>query len=367
MAKFCTQCGASLPDEIRFCTECGALNDTAESPAPPPADTPAAPPPSPPPQAAAPPPQQPVYQQPSQPVYQQPVYQQPAPPVPPPADPDRPPKGSKYEPISTGGFIGIFLLLCIPVIGLILMIVWACGGCRKVTKRAMARAMLILTAIMLVISLVLGLVAKSFIQNLFEDIGISTSQSGKTSKENKSGGLLSGLLGGGEEEEENPLGSLGALAGLLGGGSEGSGSSDPEDLEGLLGALGALEGMSGEEGSGSWEDILGSVEDANDQASAASNGWPKSLRSYPGGKSTAVESYRTEISGTTLEEMLEWIGDLKKDGFEYQDFYGFGFSEEDMLAMNGWWGYDGKTYLSVSYADGTVTVDHTSELPDLGF
>ncbi|MBQ7930612.1 MAG: zinc-ribbon domain-containing protein, partial [Clostridia bacterium] len=27
MAKFCTNCGASLSDETRFCTECGATLD----------------------------------------------------------------------------------------------------------------------------------------------------------------------------------------------------------------------------------------------------------------------------------------------------------------------------------------------------
>ena len=63
--------------------------------------------------------------------------------------------------------------------------------------------------------------------------------------------------------------------------------------------------------------------------------------------------------------MLGWIDQLKIDGFEFQDFYGFGFSESDMLSMDAWWAYDGKTYLSVSYYDGTVTVDHTKELPDL--
>ena len=63
--------------------------------------------------------------------------------------------------------------------------------------------------------------------------------------------------------------------------------------------------------------------------------------------------------------MLGWIEDLKGDGFEYQDFYDFGMSEQDMLDMNGWWGYDGNTYLSVSFSEGTVIVDHTKELPDL--
>ena len=62
---------------------------------------------------------------------------------------------------------------------------------------------------------------------------------------------------------------------------------------------------------------------------------------------------------------MGWIEHLKADGFEYQGFYDFGMSEQDMLDMNGWWATDGKLYLSMSYADGTVTVDHLSELPDL--
>ena len=56
---------------------------------------------------------------------------------------------------------------------------------------------------------------------------------------------------------------------------------------------------------------------------------------------------------------------LKKDGYEFQDFYDFGMTEEDMLSMNGWWATDGEIYLSVSYYDGLVTIDHTKELPDL--
>ena len=355
MAKFCTQCGATLPDETRFCTECGATLPGGADPAPPPpqAESPIQ---SPPPQQSAPPPQQPVYQQ--------PAYQQPAPPAPPPIDPDRPPKGSKYEPISTGGFIGIFLLLCIPIIGFILMIVWACGGCRKVTKRALARAMLIFTAITLVITLVLGLTARSFIKNILEEAGISTSQiSGKTgsSKNDKSsGGLLSGLLGGSgkENEEDSPLGGLGALAGLLGG--DQSGGTDLNELEGLLDALG---GLTGEDTGG--DDLIDEIGEINKEASKNSNGWPSDLPDFPGGTMNEVENYRTEFTGTTLEDTKAYIKTLKNMGYEYQDFYDFGMSEEDMMEYGGWWGYNGKWYISISYSEGVTIIDHVTELPDM--
>lgn len=59
-----------------------------------------------------------------------------------PAD-DKPGKKSKWGVISTKGYIGINLLMAIPGIGLILTIIWACGGCRKYAKRNYARAALI--------------------------------------------------------------------------------------------------------------------------------------------------------------------------------------------------------------------------------
>lgn len=79
----------------------------------------------------------------------------------------------------------------------------------------------------------------------------------------------------------------------------------------------------------------------------------------------SVETYRTEISGTSLETMREYIETLKNKGYEFQDFYDLGMSEQDMLGMNGWWGTNGNLYLSLSYYEGTVTIDHMTELPDL--
>lgn len=327
----CTSCGAPMKEGSAFCTSCGAKQGAA-APATPPPQPAAAPPPPP----QTPPPAAPVYQtSPQQPVYQQPV--QPAPQQ----SLEQSVKGTKYEPITTGGFIGIMLLLCIPVIGLILLIVWACGGCRKLSKRSFARATLILGVIMAVLGLVIGLVFGSLIQSLLKDAGLDTSGLGQGSS----------WFGSGEQPPQD---------------------SPNDDGLGALGELGALleglEGLTGQEGSGNGlEGLISGVEDANKAAEANSDGWPKSLREYPGGTATLVESYRTEITGTTLDEMKAYIEDLKKDGYKFQDFYDFGFSEEDMLAMNGWWGTNGDIYLAISFAEGTVTVDHTYELPDLNF
>jgi len=388
MSKFCTSCGANLNDDIKFCTECGATLEmeatqpvASAAPLPKQEAVPVM-------QAAPSPQAEPVEKRTKK--KNRPLYE----------DCDAPAHGSRYEPISTKGYIGISLLACIPIIGLVLLIVWACGGCKKINKRNFARAMLIMMAIALVFSLILGVVVKSAVGRsiaaIEEETGINTSlfmgkadKNGKNSSDESSLGNVGGLLGGlaglsgadgesksgntAQDDAANTLEDLGALAGLLGGLSDITGSSGGEaansdiaELEELSKLLGGLEDLQGEEeAEGGLSELAGNAADINREAEAANDGWPATLRKYPGGSATATASYRTEISNTTLEEMMAWIEALKADGFEYQDFYDFGMSEADMLGMNGWWAYDGNTYLSVSYADGTVIVDHTKELPDL--
>ena len=366
----CTECGAQLKDGIKFCTECGAAVPEGKAETAPASETqpqqpqkteqqnaqPQQIPPQPqqqqqtyvPPQNAA--PQQPyaqpqpAYAQP-QPVYQQPAYAQPAPvyaqPAPVYAQPGQEPApgpDSRYGLISTWGFIGIMLLLCIPIIGFILMIVWACGGCRKYQKRNLCRAMLIFMAVSLVISLILGFAIKglvsSAIDTVKDQIGVST----------------------GTEEDAGGL--AGLFAGLTGD-SSGSGNSSDTGTEDLLsGIFGGLLG-------GDLSGLLGEVDDINEEASKNSSGWPSDLPKYPDGSMNEVENYRTEITGTSADTMWSYIETLKNKGYKFQDFYQMGMSEADMKSMNAWWGTNGKWYLSISFVDGTVTVDHTTELPDL--
>ena len=120
---YCTKCGTQVADGVKFCTSCGSPMGAAQ------------------PQAAPQPSQQQAPQpQPQQPYVQQPQYA----PI------------YTEEPISTGAYIGIFFLLMIPVVNLICLIIWACGGCNKKNKTNLSRALLVW---MLIGTLIGGIIA----------------------------------------------------------------------------------------------------------------------------------------------------------------------------------------------------------------
>lgn len=139
---FCTNCGNQVPDGIKFCTSCGAPMGVTASVLPTQPTQPA--------------------QQPVQPTIQQQPIQQPAAPQPTPVYVAQPVAVCQEEPISTGGYIGIMFLMMLPLINLILLIIWACGGCKKVNKRNFARAMLVWMVIASVLGGLLFLVGGLF-------------------------------------------------------------------------------------------------------------------------------------------------------------------------------------------------------------
>ena len=67
------------------------------------------------------------------------------------AEPDR---NGKWGTITTWGWIGILLLLQIPIVNFVLVIVWSFGVSKKQVKQSFARAVLILGLVTAIISVV---------------------------------------------------------------------------------------------------------------------------------------------------------------------------------------------------------------------
>ena len=154
----CQICGKENADHMEFCTGCGAK---LAAPQPEPAA--------------------PVYHEPAAPVYHEP----PAPVRPPVYDaygyapvhaPIRqeaviPPE---YRPIGAWGYFGWKLLFGIPFVGLILLIVFACGASSNVNLKSFARSyfveMLIWTAVFTFFTLIFMAMGESFFEFLYDFI-----------------------------------------------------------------------------------------------------------------------------------------------------------------------------------------------------
>ncbi len=136
--------------------------------------------------AAAPQYQQPqtqTYAQPQQ-NYQQPAYQQPAPQrqsfrdqpaynQQPPAytAPATPAYSGDTSPLSTGGFIGTMLAISLlPIVGFILMLVWAFSSSGNVNRRNFCRASLILGLIAVAIAVIFTIIGGTVISGIVNDI-----------------------------------------------------------------------------------------------------------------------------------------------------------------------------------------------------
>lgn len=59
-------------------------------------------------------------------------------------------------PLSMGQFLGMMLLTCIPIVGFILLLVWAFSGSSNENKKNYARAALIMAIIFTVLWFILG-------------------------------------------------------------------------------------------------------------------------------------------------------------------------------------------------------------------
>ena len=173
----CSHCGANIPDNINFCTKCGNAverpynnntdemetsvlnqqnnpfnqndNNFEEKTTTGWSDN------------------QPQYQQ-NPPQYQTPPQYQ----VPPQYPTQQPASVNVYnmanteaEPVSIGGWIGVYFLSLLPLVNLIMLFVWAFSSSTKPSLKNYARAMLILAAIALAVFLILFLIIFLFTGN----------------------------------------------------------------------------------------------------------------------------------------------------------------------------------------------------------
>ncbi len=113
----CTNCGTEIADNSTFCTECGTGVTTAQTP-----------------------------------VAQAPVAQQTYAPDNTEITVDQLP--AKFKPMGAWSYFGHSILFSIPIVGLILLIIFATGGARNINKRNYARSYFCGLAIFAVIAIV---------------------------------------------------------------------------------------------------------------------------------------------------------------------------------------------------------------------
>lgn len=157
--NICTNCGREAPDTTKFCTYCG-------NPAKPMTFTPV--------ETSNVTAEQSVNEPtPATFTYTHNEYTQPGKkPEPVPAYQVKPALDPSLEPITTAGYFGIFLLLMIPVIGWIFTIVWAFGGCKKVNKRNMARAVVLMWVVSFLFAAIIIFLLSILFQTIFTEFNL---------------------------------------------------------------------------------------------------------------------------------------------------------------------------------------------------
>ncbi len=99
------------------------------------------------------------------PVYEEepasaPMYEEAPAPAPEAPVGDWPGRKSRYAPMTSWGMALQIILMGIPLLGQLLMIIWACGGCRKIARRNLARAYVILILLGILLTVAAALVLR---------------------------------------------------------------------------------------------------------------------------------------------------------------------------------------------------------------
>jgi len=128
MSQYCQSCGAAMDEGARFCKTCGTNQSAYQS--------------------------MPAGSQQSTSGYTH--YAQPA---------SAPSVGN--EPLSVGQYVGMMLLSGLPLVGLILLLIWAFGSEANINKRNYARAVLIIALIAIAVGVVFGVAMAGFMASMF--------------------------------------------------------------------------------------------------------------------------------------------------------------------------------------------------------
>lgn len=72
-------------------------------------------------------------------------------------------------PLKVGDYIGMFLLMCVPIVRFIMILVWGFGSSSNTNKKNFARAVMILCVIMIAISIVLGILFGAVLMPIIQE------------------------------------------------------------------------------------------------------------------------------------------------------------------------------------------------------
>ena len=76
-----------------------------------------------------------------------------------------------YQPMTIGEWIITFIITYIPIVGIIMLFVWAFGGDTHPSKKTWAQAMLILFAIAIVLGIIFAGIIFSMLSSMFGSMG----------------------------------------------------------------------------------------------------------------------------------------------------------------------------------------------------
>ena len=136
---FCEKCGKEIPENSKFCSGCGTKVVPAEPVEPVVEPEPVA-----------------EVEQIAEPTPSSKAEQTPSPPIQPVSSvysTGYNSKGNLVKPLSIGAYIGMFILLCIPIVNLIMLLVWSFSDTVNINKKHFAIAQLIMILIGILLSI----------------------------------------------------------------------------------------------------------------------------------------------------------------------------------------------------------------------